>query len=583
MRQATALWLASLVVLGGVVPAVGAATVAPAPDAAEASAASGAGATFDGSPSVLALQAEEDRPDPEEDTIGWENGYWHNESIDVDQSDGLSDEELEAFVGRSMARVEYIRDREFEADVPVSTLTRAEYREQAANRSAANASYSAWNNQVWEALLIVGEDTDVQTELGATLGASVAGFYSPKDDEIKIVTSTPESPTVDNATLVHELVHALQDQHYDLSSKRYGSATQDGSLASDGIVEGEANYVEDRYRERCMNGGWECVETPETEGGEAGGSPPNLGVLLTLLQPYSDGPAYVHELYETGGWDAVERKLIHPPNSTEQTIHRTDEKPVSIAYEHNATDGWEPYPYGENGSDTVGEASLYAMAYYQDRQVDLPGIDYREVANADGEYDTYNYSTEPTAGWANDRVFPYHRGTGNDSEHGYVWVTKWDTAEGAAEFEEFYRSILDAHDAERLDNGTYVVEDGRFADAFHVEANGTRVTIVNGPTPGAIESIRPGIVGSAAPNGTATTTADAATTGEPTTAAETETTDEPATGEDEGPGTTAGGDTDDSGTTGASSPGFGLGAALAALLAGAGVALLAGRRTGRRR
>ncbi|HKL30417.1 MAG TPA: hypothetical protein VJ898_14260, partial [Natrialbaceae archaeon] len=56
-------------------------------------------------------------PDPDEDVIGWENGYWYDESIDVDQSDGLSDAELDRFVARTMARVERIRGLEFRENV----------------------------------------------------------------------------------------------------------------------------------------------------------------------------------------------------------------------------------------------------------------------------------------------------------------------------------------------------------------------------------------------------------------------------------------------------------------------------------
>ncbi|MFC6725652.1 Hvo_1808 family surface protein, partial [Halobium palmae] len=431
--------------------------------------------------------------DPEEDVIGWEEGYWHNESIDVDQSDGLDDDELDAYVSRAMARVEYVREREFEEDVPVSVISREEYRERASNQSSANDTYTAWNNQVWEALFIVGEESNVQEEIGSTLGSRVAGFYSPTDDEIKIVTEDADSPTVNNATLVHELTHAMQDQYHDLSARKYRGTTQDGSLAADGVVEGEANYVEDRYRERCDAGEWECVPTPTTGGGGGSGSSMNFGIFVTVFQPYSDGPAYVHSLYEDGGWDAVERKMTHPPNATEQTIHVTDEEPTPIRYEHNATGGWEPYPnLGENGSDTVGEASLYAMAYYQDRRHDLPGIDYRDIANAEGEYDTYNYTTQATAGWANDRVFPYHEGSGDEARSGYVWVTEWDTERDAREFESFHESVLAANGAEDLSNGRYAVTDGAFADHFLVHRNGTRVTVVIGPSADAVESIRPG-------------------------------------------------------------------------------------------
>ncbi|MFC4358120.1 Hvo_1808 family surface protein [Halobium salinum] len=591
MRQATALWLVLLVVAAGVAPGVGAAAAAPATGVVGETTAEPAeiretGAPLatepDGpssTPSASQSASQSDAPDdPDEDVIGWEEGYWHNESIDVDQSDGLSDEELDAYVSRAMARVEYVREREFKEDVPVSVISREEYREQAGNQAAANASYTAWNNQVWEALFLVGEETNVQTELGSTLGASVAGFYAPGDDEIKIITPDPDSPTVDNATLVHELTHAMQDQYHDLSQRKYRGTTQDGSLAADGVVEGEANYVEDKYRMRCASGEWDCVETPAAGGGGSGSGPqPNLGVLVTLLQPYSDGPAYVHSLYERGGWDAVERKMANPPNATEQTIHVTDEAPTPIEFEDNATDGWELYPnLGENGSDTVGEASLYAMAYYQDRQNGLPGVDYRNIANAPGEYDTYNYTTRATKGWANDRVFPYHAGSGNDTQYGYVWVTEWDTTRDAREFQAFYRDVLDAQGAEQQADGSWVVEEGRFADSFLVRQNGTRVTIVNGPDAEAVEAIRPGLAASveASQERNATTTSET-TTDETTTATTTAPVTTTATAANDSDGTTVEGEpVADEGTTGTDStvPGFGpvvALAALAALVAGA--------------
>lgn len=67
-------------------------------------------------------------PDPSEDVIGWENGHWYNESIAVNQSDGLNDTELDAFVARSMARVEHLRQLEFARNVTVEPITRDELR-----------------------------------------------------------------------------------------------------------------------------------------------------------------------------------------------------------------------------------------------------------------------------------------------------------------------------------------------------------------------------------------------------------------------------------------------------------------------
>ncbi|WP_129112614.1 Hvo_1808 family surface protein [Halegenticoccus tardaugens] len=476
MRQFTALCLALLVVCSGVGPPVAA---APQSDLAPAAETKQVNDTSESSATVV--EASPDAP------VGEVNGYRHDDSIAVDQSDGLNDTEMEAYVSRSMARVEHLRDRKFTEPVPVEVISREEFREESAERRS-NETFGAWNNQVWESLFIVGEDADAQAALRSTYGESVAGYYSPKDDEIKIVSDSPANPTVDNATLVHELTHAMQDQYYDLSDPRYAGETQDGELAADGVVEGEASYVEARYSERCSDD-WGCVATP---GGVGGGSPPNLGVLLAIFQPYSDGPVYVADLVRGGGWGAVDAKFESPPASTEQTIHGTDEEPVPIEFDDRAEDGWRTFPeQGQNGSDTVGEASIYAMFWYQAREYGADTVDPRGLVQDLDRYDTYDYDATPSNGWANDRVFPYRNGTGDDADYGYVWVTEWDTERDAKQFHDAYLSILDAHDATAADDGVRVVEDGPFADAFRVTRDGTRVTIVNGPTPDAVDDIRP--------------------------------------------------------------------------------------------
>lgn len=100
-----------------------------------------------GMPPTTTQSAETPPPDPESDTTGWENGYWYNESVSVNQSDGLSQEELRAYKARSMARVEFLRNREFLTSVPVNVISRETFRNQSLNQST-NASTAAWNNQV---------------------------------------------------------------------------------------------------------------------------------------------------------------------------------------------------------------------------------------------------------------------------------------------------------------------------------------------------------------------------------------------------------------------------------------------------
>ena len=480
-RGLVALVLSALLVLAG--------CSAPAVEPPTASTSGSAG----GGEAVAAPN--ENFDDPDSDALGWEDGYWYNESVSVDQSDGLSDGELRAYVARAMARVEYVRGKEFTQRVPVEILSREEYRNRSGGSGGSEgpSDYERWNDQVWEALFVTGESESSGTAISDTRSAAVAGFYSSRDDEIKVITDTPASPTINNATLVHELVHALQDQHYDLTDPKYGGDTQDEQLATDGLIEGDANYVERRYAQRC-GGAWECVSTPESGGGGGGGGGggSNLGILLTIFQPYSDGPVYISDRVDRRGWAAVDAAFESPPVSTEQIIHQTDETPAPIEYRDRAQNGWETFPeQGVEGADTLGEASMYVMFWYQAQQNGADTVDARSISDTEGPYDVYNYEAEPSAGWGNDRLYPYQKESGSSAEYGYVWVTEWDTEEDAREFRAAYRAILDAQDAEQRAENTYVIPDGEFADSFRVTQSGTRVTIVNGPSVEDLDDIRP--------------------------------------------------------------------------------------------
>ncbi len=497
-------------------------------------------------------------PDPEEDTIGWENGVWYNESIDVDQSDGLTDAEIEAMAARAMARVEVIREKEFLETTPVNVITREEYRERRSGGGGSEA-FGQWNNQVWESLFVVGEDTDAQEALAATSGGSVAGFYSPTRDEITIVSDNPDQVTISPATLVHEYVHALQDQHYDLTQPRLylgTDGTQDASLAIDGLIEGSANYVEARWDQQCGTG-WSCLSEPGS--GPGGGSDINRGILYTIYNPYADGPHYISEIVNEEGWEGVDRRYENIPESTEQIMHVNDDSVAELEFEDRSNDQWSRFPNQgvDGGADRLGEASIFVMFWANGV------VDYGDISSGtDSQYDQLNYDAEPSAGWGNDKLYPYKKGSGEDASYGYVWETTWDTEEDAQEFQEAYVELLNGEQAERVGQRTWVIPEGSYADAFYVERDGQDVTIVNAPSREELQEIRTDVEFQDPPQETTD-----APTSDPTTAAPTEEPTEEPTGttaaETESMETTASTtEADDGG-----SPGLGVFAALTALAA----------------
>jgi hypothetical protein len=396
---------------------------------------------------------------PAGEELGQEGGYRYDDPVAVDSGDGLNASEREAVLARTMARVELIRGLEFTETVPVEVISREAYRERRSGGPPSEA-YGRWTDQVWEATFLVGEDVTVAEELDAVFSTSVVGFYSPSEERI-VVVSDAETPMLDRATLVHELVHALQDQHLSLGG---GGGTQDEDLAEDGLVEGDANAVEAEYEARCSSR-WDCVPRPERPGGGAGSF--DRGVFLTVYAPYAVGPDFVGTLRDRGGWSAVNDAYGTFPESTEQVIHPEaypDERPVEVTVPDRSGERYERFDL-ERQTDTVGEATVYAMFRANDvLPADHPAFAYR-----------HRYS----AGWGGDAVVPYR---GVDGEDAYVWRTVWDSPADAEEFLAGYRAVLAAHGAVDRGGGVHVVESGPYADAFRVTRRGETVTVVNAPT-----------------------------------------------------------------------------------------------------
>ena len=430
--------------------------------------------------------------------LGCVDGVCHDDELGFDKPTNLTDEELDRLVDRSMARVEFLRGEQFASSVDVEVRSRESFRADSALTNATRAdSFEQWNDQVWEALFIVGENERSAEAIDSTVGAAVNGFYMPSEDQIVIVSSTPDEPTVSERTLVHELVHAWQDQQYDLTSSQYRAETQDADLAVDGVVEGEAGYLEARYEERCAAGEWDCLDEPATAGSSSD-SPSNQGILLTLLQPYSDGPAYIHEVRSTEGWDGVDERVASPPETTSTIIHGQPPEAASLAVANESTDGWQRYPdEGISGAETVGEASIYVMFWYQAAEYGADTVDTDSLRQATVAYDQYNYSAAPSDGWVGDKLYPYTRG----EDDGYVWTIQWESARDATEFAEAYGGILDAHDATETDSGAYVVSEGSFSGAYAVDVTDTRVTVVHAPTEAGLFELRPSLEPAAVDNG----------------------------------------------------------------------------------
>lgn len=418
----------------------------------------------------------------------------HNDSSEIGVVDGISyDEnlnsvsepytkpEIERLVARSAARVEKIRNRNFRSVPEVTIQQREDF--QGFNGTSSDPEQTRWNNIVWESSFIVGNDSNVNEEIRTLTASGALGYYEPSTGKIVLLTdsSTDTVREIPGSTLVHELTHALQDQYYDISQQKYVGQTQDEQLSVDGMLEGEAIYVTSQYEQKC-NSNWSCVSGSSSPG--SGITDINFGVYITVIFPYSNGENYVEELYQSDGWSRVDTALRDPPNKTATIINRdisenySSETKERLYIPRTQLEGWGRFStdYGYQGGDSLGQATVSTMFWYQNRTYGadtVPPIAIRQTRQGV----QFNYSVRYADGLVNDRVVPYKSG----SQNGYVWRTDWENEAEADEFLSGYRAIIEAHDG-KAKNRTWHIQSGPYDGWFNVTKSGTTVYVSHGPS-----------------------------------------------------------------------------------------------------
>jgi hypothetical protein len=270
---------------------------------------------------------------------------------------------------------------------------------------------------------------DMVTEL---YSEQVAAFYDPDTRELFTFDGLSLKDNFERVILAHELVHVLQDQHFDLGKlplKRKDN--DDAALAADALVEGDASHLMNGYLQRFYNAN-QMFE--------------DLGVLFSqktdklfsapaylrdiMLFPYQEGEAFVTALDLAGGQGAVNLAYQNPPLSTEQILHpekylagsRDDPRTVMVSL--NPSPSWRKAH--ENTVGELGIRSLLASALGNER------------------------AERAAAGWGGDRYVVYDAG---NEQWVLVWKSVWDSRRDAREFfdalEEFFRDRYQSGRASR--------------------------------------------------------------------------------------------------------------------------------------
>lgn len=255
-------------------------------------------------------------------------------------------EQWDPRVEATAAFVENERGLAFERPVYVEFLTEQEYvdlftADGYAPDSTTVEYYDALSDLYDAAGLAV--DFDLLAGESTVLAVSTLGIYSPGDDRI-FIRGDELTPDV-RAVLAHELVHALQAQHFDLTL----GGPDDLALRS--IIEADALRVEDVYMATFSDADREAALAGLTADAsdEAALSDVPVALIEQRSAPYILGPLLVETAFAERGNPGVDTLLVTPPSEeilVDPSLFGTGQQDtvITVAVPDGATVIEDPHP-----------------------------------------------------------------------------------------------------------------------------------------------------------------------------------------------------------------------------------------------
>ncbi len=309
----------------------------------------------------------------------------------LEEATGLTFKTPPKFEARTKDEVRQFLEQRFLTDMPDAELRGSE------------RSYKRFG--------LLPDSLDLRKFMLSLLTEQIVGYYDPTAKVLYIVQGASDEMVA--VTVSHELVHALQDQYFNLDSLQKVRGHNDRQIAAQAVIEGQATFEQlsamlgGGTMVANLPGGWERVRTLIRENNASMpvfSSAPML-IQETLLFPYLSGAEFMRAFKEKA---AGKSPFGMMPVSSEQVMHddryflnRDDPTVVTL-----------PAPPGkviyENDLGEF-ETRLLLFQHLKDRDAAYRGA----------------------AGWDGDRYVLFESGRGGE---GLAWVSVWDTSIDAAEF-----------------------------------------------------------------------------------------------------------------------------------------------------
>jgi hypothetical protein len=222
--------------------------------------------------------------------------------------------------------------------------------------------------------------------------------------------------------MVHELTHALQDQHFDLERfEKWSKTESDSRLAVTALIEGDATGVMYQY---ILANPLTAIKAMASMGKGSSEQFNNTPRVLreSFTFPYIQGADFAGRLFRKGGWEMVSSAYSSLPQSTEHILHvekyLNGEQPIKISLPDLSAELGQDWKLIENNVN--GE-----WGYYLTLADFMSGNE--EAAAA-------------AAGWGGDRLNVYAT---QKNEVVFIAQTAWDSDKDAIEFYNAYAKRTD--------------------------------------------------------------------------------------------------------------------------------------------
>ncbi|MFP5264617.1 MAG: hypothetical protein ACLGJB_22245 [Blastocatellia bacterium] len=275
---------------------------------------------------------------------------------------------------------------------------------------------------------LVRKDFRLRDFIVKLLREQVAGYYEPKTKEFYLAAWLPLSDQ--KKVIAHELVHALQDQHFNLRRfERWPKGDSDAELALHALVEGEATLVMIQYDFEQQGMRLDMTKlgplTDRLLEGDTNEDDPKYPVLSSapnvmrenLQFPYVYGAGFAQAVLKHLSWQGLDRAYEYLPASTEQIMHPerflARDNPVKVDLPDLAAAFGQDWK--QSAADVNGEFGYQVIL---------------------GEFIPKPAARRAATGWGGDRYALYENRA--DGAAALVEYTTWDSALEAKEFFDAY-------------------------------------------------------------------------------------------------------------------------------------------------